>query len=214
MTLAERLIADGAENSNMLRDSSRKTKTGQRASTSTRPGSGSGARGIVKRQQDDRRLTGTETLGPDIQELQEQYKADVIKGDEMRLQDQIAKRQNAPPLSETRVVEYYRPTTLVNNRRVLGAKITTESIISGASVEQTSPRGPRMSVRQAILPQPAKLAPVPAASPVMGPLIDFSPTDLSGLLESTGITEPEASIAGEDGADEDDSDESEDLIQF
>ena len=157
-----------------------------------------------------------ETLGPEIQELQEQYKAEVIKGDKMRLQEQIAQRQNATRLPETRVVEYYRPTTLVDSRRVLGAKIITETIIPGASVAQTAPRDPGMGVRQeAMSPQPTELVPVPkATSVVVGPLIDFSPTDLSGLLEATDIAEPEASASGKDVTDAGDSDESDDLIQF
>ncbi len=215
MTLSERLLAAGAGTSTMLRDSSRNTNTARQTSTSIHPGSGSGARGIVKRQPGDRSLASIENLGPDIQELQEQYKAEVIKGDKMRLQEQIAQRQNAPPLPETRVVEYYRPTTLVDSRRVLGAKIITETIIPGASVAQTAPRDPGMGVRQeAMSPQPTELVPVPAATPVVGSLIDFSPTDLSGLLEATDIAEPEASASGEDVADAGDSDESDDLIQF
>ena len=214
MTLSEILLAAGAEQSTMLRDSPRKTTTTRRASTSIHPGSGGGARGIVKRKQGDRNFTNMENVGPDIQELQEQFKADVIKGDKKRLRDQIAKRQNARPLPETRVVEYYRPTTLVDSRRVLGAKVKTETTIPGASAAPMAPRSPGMGVRPTTPPQSTKLVPVPDAAPVTAPLIDLGPPDLSSLLESMDVAEAEASVSGKDAAEVGDSDEPEDLIQF
>ncbi len=138
MTLSEMLLADGAQRSAML---TTPTSTGSRAAplNQSEPGA-SPMRGTSSRRQDASYGSSSWAIGlgrgSTVDDARGQFKTEVLDGDRTRRRKQAAANEKAAPLQKTRVVEFYRPSALVDNRRVLGEKVRVIRSITDATAAQ------------------------------------------------------------------------------